>query len=251
VDPTFEWGVTRVTPRQFKAILSYLYQNGYQTISLQTIINDNQQQNKKSVIITFDDAYENIIRYALPVLQEFNFTATIFVITGYIGYWNKWDVNLGRKRFKHLSWPQLRILHNQGFEIESHTVSHPILTKLNSRIMHYELEYSKKSLEDYLGKNVSFISFPFGRFNEKVIECARKVGYKKGCGVGVLKKNKYNTESFVLNRKAYYLLDSIWNLRAKLNETSWNVLENIKLNMINFCSYGTSLVKPVKIMIRE
>lgn len=240
VDPAFEWGVTRATPFQFRSVLSYLRKSGFQTVSLEQLIKSRSLPSK-SVVLTFDDAYESFYTFALPQLQEFGFTATLFVISGYAGKLNEWDVNLGWLKFKHLSWEQIRELSRLGFEIGSHTIRHADLTFLDRKTLMNELSRSKSEIEYHIHKPVRFVSFPFGRYNPQVIRACQKCGYEAGCGFVSGKNRK---ESFVFERKAYYLIDNIWSLKAKLSDGWTASVENAKLRFINFCSHGTSLVKP-------
>ncbi len=243
VDPRFEWGVTRVFPNQFRSVLAYLKENNYQTIPLHDALNGQSDLPAKPIALTFDDSYQSIYQYAFPLLQEFNFTATVFVISGYAGSLNQWDVNLGGKKFRHLSWPEIKELANAGFEIGSHTVHHPDLTRISTASLEKELKESKRHIEDMTGKQAHIISFPFGRYDDRVIEWSRKTGYQHGCGFWIRKKSH---QPFVFERKAYYLFDNKHNLRAKLDDHWGRGLENAKLRIINFCSHGTSLVKPAR-----
>ena len=103
VDPVFEWGVTRVTPHQFNRVASFLANEGYKTISLETAYHQ-QDLPAKPVILTFDDGYESVYENAAPIMDQFGFTGTVFLISKYIGKENHWDVNLGGKVFKHLAY---------------------------------------------------------------------------------------------------------------------------------------------------
>lgn len=245
VDNRFEWGVTRVTPLQFERILFFLKDRGYNSVSLSDVFNSKIQLPDKPIIINFDDSYENIYTNAFPVMQSFNITSTIFIITGYVGKWNLWDVNLGWIRFKHLSWDQIRELSDRGFELGSHSVNHPDLTRIKRKDMYRELDYSKKEIEDRIGKKVRYISFPFGRYNEEILDICKKVGYEKGCGFHC--NHDHTTvnrgNSFVLKRKAYYLFDGNFSLQAKLGRKPFDYFEDLKLKIINSCSYGTFLIK--------
>ncbi|MFO7891527.1 MAG: polysaccharide deacetylase family protein [bacterium] len=245
VDKRFEWGVTRVTPLQFKQILSFLKTEGYSSVSISDLFNSKIQLPEKPVILNFDDSYENIYTNAFPLMQSYKVTSTIFIITGYVGKQNLWDVNVGWIRFKHLSWDQIKALSDQGFEFGSHSVNHPDLTRIRQKDIYRELDYSKKEIEDKIGKKVRYISFPFGRYNDKVIDVCKKVGYEKGCGFYFNHNSKtVNKEnSFVLKRKAYYLFDGQFSLQAKLGRKPYDFFEDLKLKIISSCSYGTFLIK--------
>jgi len=242
VDPRFEWGVTRTTPQQFRRILNYLKTTGYQTVSLQDLSDPSHPLPAKPVVLTFDDSYESVYAHAYPAMMEFGFTGTIFIITDYIGALNRWDINLGWLTFRHLNWDQILEMKKNGIEFGSHTHRHPDLTRVSDERIERELEYSKKILEERLGEKVPFISFPFGRYNEKIVQKAKEIGYVHACAFWNSLKN--SDESFVFERKAYYLFDTLWNLKAKLGCNFWTHCEVAKLRIINFCSHGTSLVKP-------
>ena len=246
VDSSFEWGVTRVAPSRFKTILEFLKKEGYESVSLRTLYDPTGDLPSKPIVLTFDDSYESVYDHAFPLMQEYGFSGTLFVITGYIGRMNEWDVNLGWRKFNHLSWEQIRYMKNEGFEIGSHTVHHPDLTRIDSRQLYLELDRSKKEIEDNIGGEVPFISFPFGRYNQRVIDNCKTCGYQRGCGFWIRKEIKNTKETFVFERKAFYLFDGLYNLKAKLNSSFFTPIEDVKLRIVNFCSHGSSLVKPAK-----
>ena len=234
--------MTRVTPTKFRAILKFLKEEGYETVSIKNLIQPEAILPKKPVILTFDDSYESLYTHAFPMMQAYGFSGTVFVITGFVGQKNVWDVNLGGRTFRHLTWSQLDELHTAGFEIGSHTVTHPDLTRVDADRLQVELRRSREEIEDHTGESVEVISFPFGRYNRAVIDACRQAGYRKGCGFWRHKKDKKSKETFVLERKACYLFDGIWNLRSKLITNAWTPLENIKLRLINVCSHASALV---------
>jgi peptidoglycan/xylan/chitin deacetylase (PgdA/CDA1 family) len=179
------------------------------------------------------------------VFKEYGFTGTVFIITGFVGKANTWDVNLGGCMFRHLSWSQIGEMHEAGFEIGSHTIHHPDLTRIKDMDwLNLELIRSKADIEAKIGEEVRFISFPFGRYNNEVIGSCKKAGYDYGCGFILSKRMKKSKEKFLLERKPYYLFDGQGSLKAKLGMSAWTAAENAKLRMINFCSHASSMVKP-------
>jgi len=78
------------------------------------------------VVVTFDDAYVDFATKAFPVLESLHVPSTVFVPTGYVGDYNRWDVKEGRcPRREILSWEQIRCLDGSGLvEFGSHTVDH-------------------------------------------------------------------------------------------------------------------------------
>ena len=173
-------------------------------------------------------------------MQKYGFTSCTFVVTQYVGKLNTWDVNLGGFKFRHMSWEQMREMQKYGHEFESHTVTHPDLTQVNSKRLKAELVLSKAILEDRLGNSVNYLSFPFGKYNQQVLDFSRKAEYFKTIGVvpDLFRRNPY-----VVERNTVYLFDMLWNIELKLNNHFLSGLERLKLRIVNFCSYGTAVVK--------
>ena len=112
--------------------------------------------NAKAVVITFDDGYADFYRYAFPILSEYGFSATVFVITGLMK-----PQRMSFKGTECLTLSEVRELHSQGISIGSHTVSHRDLRLLKQDEVENELSGSKKSLEDALGAPVKSFAYPF------------------------------------------------------------------------------------------
>ena len=247
VDPVFEWGVTRITPPMFRTVLSYLRQNGYESISFNTLLEPSSILPDKPVILTFDDSYESLYRYAAPVMSEFGYSGTLFVITGFVGKRNLWDVNLGWKTFSHLSWSQIQDLVKQDFEVGSHTVHHADLTRIRPADVNRELVFSKHTLEDKVGEETSIISFPFGRYDRFILDACNEAGYRGCCGYWIPDYDaKQDGDPVLFRRQSYYLFDRCWNLKKKLKPQPNISFENLKLRLINFFSHGSSIVKPAR-----
>ncbi len=130
-------------------------------------------------LITFDDALEGVHRYAYPVMEDAGVKGIVFVVTGFIGRKNLWDAHFGIT-VRHMSRSAISELSKAGWLIGSHTVSHTALPRLSEDQLRYELEYSKKYLEDLTGKEVSAIAYPFNMYDLRTLNMAREVGYKWG-----------------------------------------------------------------------
>jgi len=239
VGDRFELGITTTTVGQFHHQMTYLHQMGYRTLTIGEWFDclANGQFPEKSLAITFDDGYESIYYQAFPVMQRYGFSSTVFVVTGFVGKENRWDVNLLGRRFKHLSWGQMRKMASFGHSFQSHTVNHPDLTKLTSSQLRYELSHSREVLQEGMGEAVEFLAYPFGKGNPFIDEVAGEVGYKGLFG----QTNKRGDNCF--GREGVYLIDSLWDLRQKLGEGWFLWGERMKGRIINFFSWGTPLVK--------
>jgi peptidoglycan/xylan/chitin deacetylase (PgdA/CDA1 family) len=162
----------------FEEQMRVLIENGYRVVSLSDLldfISYRRSLPKKSVVITIDDGYRSAYSIAFPILKRYEFTATLFIYTDFVGV-SKTAI----------TWEQLRHMKNEGFEIGSHTVSHSDLTRiLNGESgpkyldrIEKELSTSKKILDRELDQNTIFLAFPYGRYNRSVLRICERVGYK-------------------------------------------------------------------------
>ncbi len=249
ISDDFDWGITRQKVRQFEKGIRFLRDQGYQPVSLEEASKpppadggETGQTADPKVAITFDDGYEDVYLNAFPILQKYGFTAHIFVITGYVGRYNSWDYNGGRGRKRHLSWKQIKEMSELGIGIGSHTVNHPDLTRIDQRFVGYELKGSKEVLEEKLGKEVKFLSYPFGRYNRFVQEEAKRIGYQRA--YTLCPRNEGNGfQPFARRRWAVYLFDSPLTLRMKFSHNGLFWIEDFKGRIINRFAAGTAILK--------
>jgi peptidoglycan/xylan/chitin deacetylase (PgdA/CDA1 family) len=149
--------------------MQWARERAFITLSLRELIDDGVTKPDRSLIITFDDGWEDNYRNAFPVLAGYSMQATLFVSTGSVG------------SREYLDWSQLIDMDKGGVSVQSHTVSHRGLVDLPQEEVVYELEASKKTIEDRLAKTVEFLSLPHGVMNKRVIDLAGKVGYRGIC----------------------------------------------------------------------
>lgn len=139
------------------------------------------EKNKLYSIITFDDAFENLIDNAIPILKEYNLPFTIFFISDYFGRTPDWEFpkNHNDKNENIMTVDQMNALPKELLTIGSHTVNHQKLTKLSDDEVDYELAESKRRLEELSGVKVNTISFPNGEYNSDIIQRSLSLGYKR------------------------------------------------------------------------
>jgi len=233
--------LNRVTIRGFQNQLRFLQEQGVAVVPLSRLLANSHPVPPRRVVLTFDDAFSCIYHNAVPLLVECGFRAVLFVITNCTGRVGDWDVRFGRKDLLHMSWSQIVEAHRLGFEIGSHTHTHRDLTVLSHKELMAELDYSKKLLEDKIGAPVHWLSYPFGRYNARVIQAAREVGYQGAVTLKPLQRGRVSL--FQLPRRGVYLLDSLRSFRAKISGSHIPGFEHLKLRTINFFSLGTVVVK--------
>lgn len=167
-----------VTPETFESHLKFLSENGYKTANLDdfySYLTKGTPLPSKTVLIQFDDGRKDQFVYAVPILKKYNFTATFFVNPKCVMYNSSGYMNI----------QDIQDLNKQGFDIESHTWSHPSLVKHQGETFeHYEdrtaveLRQSKSWLEQNLGKKVNYFAYPFGVYDDFTVRAVMDAGYK-------------------------------------------------------------------------
>jgi peptidoglycan/xylan/chitin deacetylase (PgdA/CDA1 family) len=163
------------------------------------------------VLITFDDGFASINDHALPMLQDRGWGAVIFLISGFVGCNDDWDVRILGRRRPLLTWSQVKAWSDAGFVFGSHSHTHRDLTALTPASLTRELLDSKREIEDATGRDVTALSYPFGRHNERVRDAVRDAGYDAAFAV-----NGSAGDRFAIPRVNIHSLMTIRELRSIL-----------------------------------
>lgn len=136
---------------------------------------------KHHAAVTFDDGFQSVIKNAILQMHERKIAATIFIPTGYLGKRPGWISNPKKENANEflMTDDQLKNLQNDLVKIGSHCVTHPHLTSLEETEARRELVESKKTLEGILNRDINLLSFPYGAYNQQVIEWCREAGYRR------------------------------------------------------------------------
>lgn len=164
---TWTWKMS-VSPENFEKHMKHLKDNGYTTIDLTTyvqIMKGETDGPAKPVVITFDDNQPTQYDPALPLLEKYGHMAVFYMVSNRIGV----------KGF--LSGEQILDMQKRGMDIESHTISHRVLTALPAAEVERDLAESKKVLEDLLGRPVLHVAYPGTAHNQTVRDRAKAAGY--------------------------------------------------------------------------
>jgi len=221
--------------------LAGLSQAGYEFVSMADYIKSSE--NNSSLTITFDDGYDSFYDYAFPILTELKIPAIVFIPFKFIGKKATWDYGGRFRQVKHLSEDQIKEISTSGIDIGSHGLTHIDLSGLSERMLKLELERPKKGLEDLTGKEVRYLSYPFGRYNGNVEAMAAELGYERGFSLSYYKKSHYG---FTYPRFAVYTFDTPYSVGKKLRHGLGNHLERIKGAVMNSYAYGTILLNKLK-----
>jgi peptidoglycan/xylan/chitin deacetylase (PgdA/CDA1 family) len=180
----FSVAVTRF--RRQLALLSRLGYRALSPVTLADAVRRGQPAPPRSVVITFDDGYVDTLTVALPLLQEFGFTATCYLVTGAMGRLSDWT-----EPGPLMDWTEARAWLAAGMEIGSHSIGHPDLTRLDDPRLLEEVAGSKARLEDRLGVAVTSFAYPFNRLDRRVMEAVAAAGYAAGCADAAIYASPY------------------------------------------------------------
>ncbi|BEP01417.1 polysaccharide deacetylase family protein [Fusobacterium nucleatum] len=168
---------TYVYEDMFKKHLQYLKDKNYTVITFKDLDKigwrNRFEKGKKYIILTFDDGYKDNYDLAFPILKEFNFKATIFLM-GSLTY-NEWDVKAGGERkFSLMSVEMIKEMQDYGIEFGAHTFNHPKINTLSNEEIEHQIVDVKKPLEEKIGKEIITFAYPYGILNDYAKEMAKK-----------------------------------------------------------------------------
>jgi peptidoglycan/xylan/chitin deacetylase (PgdA/CDA1 family) len=179
-------GETVITLERFAEQMKFLSEHGYTPISTDELVRFMRSGGTlppRPVVLTFDDGWKNVLN-AVPVLDRYGFKASFWIITG---------KGIGDD---YMVWPDVEALaKHPGFEVQSHTVSHPwdhannLVTWVDDAAKgksggpgldgaRHELQDSKKVLQEHLGQPVRFLAWPCGWYNDTLVTLAQEAGYE-------------------------------------------------------------------------
>ena len=135
----------------------------------------------RAVALTFDDGYASVVETAWPILRERGMPATMFVVSGYLTGdlrfgWDQHEPHDDRHRL--VRSDELRCVADDGFDIGSHTVSHPWLPGLDADEVKRELVDSRVALEELLDRPIHTLAYPTGGWSPAVRATAGEAGYR-------------------------------------------------------------------------
>jgi len=183
LSPTWNAALS-TTPERFERQLTQLRRGGYRGARFTDAVLGRAQGRVLSV--TFDDAYRSVIEHARPILDELAMPATVFAPTDFIGAeapigWpgvDHWLDGEHARELTPMTWDELRLLADAGWEIGSHTCSHPRLTRLDDDALADELERSKAQCERGAQTTCSSLAYPYGDLDDRVVAAAVRAGYQ-------------------------------------------------------------------------
>ena len=168
---------------RFAEQLAYLAGAGYRCVTLRDaipLLRGKGGDARRTVVLSFDDGYDNFYQHAYPLLMRHGFAATVFVVTREVGGASRWDEGYETSL---MDWAKIKELHKHGVEIASHTVSHPRLTTVPIASAKQELLQSRLELEDRLGAAASSFAYPYGNQSPLMQKLVEEAGYRIACSI--------------------------------------------------------------------
>lgn len=167
-----------VHPSDFRRQMTWLRRFGYRGLSMRELVPYVRGERTGKVVgITFDDGFRNVYQHALPVLKELGFTSTNYFVVNQIGGGNSWDYEVGVPHSDLMSEDEVREWGRAGQEIGSHALDHVFLPKLSPELALYQIQQSKKELEQRFDTEVSAFCYPYGGETPEIRQMVHQAGY--------------------------------------------------------------------------
>ncbi|MDT8067548.1 MAG: polysaccharide deacetylase family protein [Terriglobia bacterium] len=211
-----------VSPNRFRRFLSWLEMMNYQHVSPQEALAGELPE--KNVLLTFDDAYDDLYTELMPEVERRKLRPLVFVVLDRIGRTNVWDAGTAVRQRLLLTLERMRQMQRAGVVFGSHSLTHPMLTALDDEELRREVSDSKAKLEDLLGAAVEWFAYPYGDADRRVRAAVVEAGYK----AAVTTNAGFNRwqDPLALNRLEISDEDSLMNFAVKVG-TGKNVRKGI------------------------
>jgi peptidoglycan/xylan/chitin deacetylase (PgdA/CDA1 family) len=179
-----------VSPDDLKRQAQWFLRRGFRPMTFSEALT--RSDSEPAFVVSFDDAYRSVLTAGSPVLQELGVPGTVFVPTradqSGIRHWegiDEWSDSEWRAELRGTTWQELAQLRDSGWEIGSHTRSHPDLRTLDDEALRDELEGSKLDCEENLGMECTSLAYPYGHVDQRVARAAHLAGYKAAAALDV------------------------------------------------------------------
>lgn len=221
LSPTWEADLS-TTPERFERQIELLVARGYVGATFTEAVLSPPAG--PTVVVTFDDAYRSVIELARPILDRFELPATVFAPTDSIGSeaplsWpgiDHWMGGPNERELTPMSWTELRALADCGWEIGSHTGSHPHLTQVDDATLEDELVRSKAACEQHVAGPCASLAYPYGDVDARVAAAAGRAGYTTAA---TLPRRLSSRDAMQWPRIGVYRVDGDLRFRLKMSPT--------------------------------
>jgi peptidoglycan/xylan/chitin deacetylase (PgdA/CDA1 family) len=227
-----------IEPGLFERQIALLLRRGYRAVRFSEAVRS--AGHGRVFAITFDDGYRSTVEVGMPILERLGVPATVFLPTDYIGAsqamaWpgiDRWVGGRFERELTPLSWDDARALSSAGWEIGSHTGSHPHLTRLDDTALQSELARSKAACEEHLSEACDSLAYPYGDVDARVIAATAEAGYTAAAS---LPRRRGSRTPLDWPRVGVYHRDDDLRFRMKVSPAvrrlrssrAWNAVESL------------------------
>lgn len=189
--PSGKWRLNTVSSRSFDYQMNFMKRHGFQVISFDDLVEGIKQGKefaRNTVVLQFDDGYEDNYQYAFPILKKYGYPATVFLISDVIG-----------KRPDFLTWDQVKEMEKYNIAAGAHTRHHVYLPMVSDAMAQDEIAGSKKVIEAHLGHPIDYFAYPSGGFTPEDKHLIEQAGYKAAVTTN-RGKGKFNLDLYEIKR---------------------------------------------------
>lgn len=216
-----------VRPERLREQVAWFLGRGYEPVTVRDAVRNPGSGNR--LVITFDDALLSVYELALPLLEQLGAPATVYAVSQYAaeGAPMAWPEVARHLQTEHagelagMSVAQLQEVARKGWEVGSHTCTHPWLPKLDDAALAHELTASKAQLQELLALPVDTLAYPFGAHDERVAAATAAAGYEAAVTlpdrVPDWPRAPSPRERMVLPRIGVYHVDDLRRFRLKVS----------------------------------
>jgi len=175
-----------LTIKSFRKQMRYLKEKGFNSISIKKLfefLKTGEPLPKNPIAITFDDGFKETLDNAIPILEKYGLKATFFIVSGKTGGENDWDKKYKESSYSLASFDEIKKIKGEMLEFESHSLTHQKLSTVSGEELLKEIVFSKQILEANLGKDISFFSYPYGKYGEEIKKIVKEAGYSAAFSV--------------------------------------------------------------------
>ena len=204
----------RVKPKDFEKQMNWFHKNNWKSFTISELVKLDEIP-KKSFVVTFDDGFEDNFLNAFPILKKYNFKATIYLVPNQKT--NHWEEKNTSVLSNLLNNEQILQMQNSGLiEFGSHTLSHVNLSTINDEQLLNELKKSKEEVEKITNQECEAFAYPYGKFDDNIVNSVKRVGYKNATVVkrGLFKKDD---DSFTIKRVGILGTESFFDFLLKIS----------------------------------
>ena len=168
-----------VSPAAFARQMGLLKLLGYTGLSIgQLAPYLNGERSGKVIGITFDDGYQNNLTNAMPILNRYGFSSTVYAVSGLLGKTNVWDASIGIPQVPLMNASELQQWVAGGQEVGSHTLTHANLLATDDETARREITHGKRLMDTATGVSTAQFCYPYGRYANVHAAIAREAGFE-------------------------------------------------------------------------